>query len=43
MKLETYNVRKNDLFSVVVVVVVVVVVLCCCCCCCHLEIQHVDL
>ena len=41
MKLETYNVRKNDLFSVVVVVVVVV--LCCCCCCCHLEIQHVDL
>ena len=42
MKLETYNVRKNDLFSVVVVVVVVVV-LCCCCCCCHLEIQHVDL
>jgi len=40
MKLETYNVRKNDLFSVVVVVVVV---LCCCCCCCHLEIQHVDL
>ena len=52
MKLETYNARQNDLFSVVVVV----------CCCCfsllffllllllflkkyflHLEIQHVDL
>ena len=35
MKLETYNARQNDLFSVVVVLH--------CCCCCHLEIQHVDL